>query len=144
MSCTKSKGSNLKYNFTYGGYKIVDVNLKQFIEKQKIFIESVLTTIDETIEKKIMEHKKKFSDKKLYDLIGNNISYSFSKLHEGVFTNYPLAKMNFDIICETYDKLKNGISDRYESVEALSCVKVVTEKTDSIISDLLIRPLGTS
>ena len=81
-------------------------------------------------------HKDKFKNKKLSDLIHNNFHYEFSKLYENIHRDYELTEMNFNIIKEAYDKIKLGLIERYTSLSALSGIEFITERLDYIFERL--------
>jgi hypothetical protein len=110
------KGSNSKYTFSYAGYtphfRKVDVDLKQFIDEQKLFTIEVLDVVTDTISEKIKLHKDKFRTMKLVDLI-NNFNYPTQLIYRGIFNNHPLAKDGLQEIKEKLNKLKIELNKRY-------------------------------
>lgn len=107
--------------------------LKQMHEKS---ICDLLDKVIMQLEKDLSNHKKKFKNMKLTDLVPNNFNYNIGKVYQGIYNNNPLAEMNFDLIKDAYDNIKAGIIKRYTSLDALSGVKLQVEKLDYIISQL--------
>ncbi|WMN11507.1 hypothetical protein QYS49_38615 [Marivirga salinae] len=138
------RASIKKSGFTLASYypktgetsKFEDINIIQCIETQDDLIKNILTETMGKLESDFQKHKNKFKGKKLADFIHNDFHYEFSKLYENVGRDYPLAGMNFDIICEGYNKVKEGIKDRYFTIEALQGVQYTTQKLDYIFNRL--------
>jgi hypothetical protein len=116
--------------------KIVNIDVLNCIEIQNKLITDKLKETMENLESDFNEHKNKFKDSKLSDLIHSTLGYHFSKLYEHVGKDYDLVEMNFETIQETYDNLKSGIIERYFSLSALSGIEIITDKLDYIFSRL--------
>lgn len=138
------RASIKKSGFTLASYypktgetsKFEDINIIQCIEIQDDLIKNILIETMEKLESDFQKHKNKFKDKKLADFIHNDFHYEFSKLYENVGRHYPLAGMNFDLIFKGYNEVKEGIKERYFSIEALQGVQYTTQKLDYIFNQL--------
>lgn len=111
----------------------------QIADLQKQQERSVINMLDEVIDllnAELLDHKEKFKNSKIRDLVPDGFSYSISKIYEGVYSNYPLAQMNFDSVKETFEEIKNRIDERYGSYEELSGVKVVVDKINYVLQRL--------
>ena len=73
---------------------------------------------------------------KLTDLVPNNLDYNIGKVYEGIYNNHPLAEMNFGLLKSYYENIKGEIIKRYNTLDALSGVKLQVEKLDYIVSRL--------
>jgi len=136
-----SMGSITKKGFTLASFfpkqsgpKYNKIDLYKLKEQQELCVILILDEVINMLGKEQKEHKKKFKNQKLKDLIPNDPSYSIGKIYNGISSNYPLAKMNFNLIKKTYNNLKKGINERYGSCDALSGVGVVVEKIDYILN----------
>ncbi len=116
--------------------KIEDINILECIEIQKTLIAEKLNEVMKNLENDFKNHKEKFKDNNLSDLIHNSFHYEFSKLYENLHRDYELTEMNFDIIEEAYIKIKEGIIERYTSLSALSGIEFITERLDYLFKRL--------
>jgi len=127
------KGSNSKYQFSYGGYtpelqkfKNEEVNLLDFIKKQEVFMIKLLSDIENDIDNKIKEHKEKFKDMKLQKHI-NDLDHSITKIPEGISNSEPLVSKrttsHLKVVKEGIDKLKEDLNQRYNQIpeELMKC-----------------------
>lgn len=138
------RASIKKNGFTLASYypktgetsKFENINIIHCIEIQDNLIKNILTETMEKLESDFQKHKNKFKGNKLADFIHDDFHYEFSKLYKNVGHDYPLASMNFDIIFEGYNKVKEGIKERYFSIEALQGVQYTTQKLDYIFNRL--------
>lgn len=110
---------------------VKDLEIQQ--EKNAI---KILNDVINLLEQELISHRAKFKNSKLKDIVPQVLFYSISKIYEGIYSNYPLAKMKFDIIIEAYEKIKKGINERYGSYEVLPGVKDVFDKLDHIVTKL--------
>ena len=115
------------------------IEIKTIIEQQDSYASEILNNVKIELEKEIKNHMEQFKDKKLADEIHSSISYHFSKLYENSNSYYPLIKLNFNTIEETYEKLKGGITKRYNSISALQGVEDTCKNIDYIIKSLKIK-----
>ena len=138
------RASIKKDGFTLASYypktgetsKFEKINIIKCIETQEGLIINILAETMEKLESDFEKHKSKFKGQKLADLIHNDFHYEFSKLFENIHGDYPLASMNFDIIFEAYNKIKDGIKERYFSIDALSGVQDTIKTLDYIFNRL--------
>ena len=116
--------------------EVVDIDLNELRIKQEKSVVEILDNVIQIMEKEYNEHKAKFKNKKLSDLIPGTFSYSAGKVYEGIYSHYPLAEMNFSIVKETVSNIKNEIVDRYGKIEALSGLSDVVRRIDYIIKKI--------
>src|SRR5699024_4027205 len=72
-----------------------DIDINELRAKQENSVIKILDTAIELMEKEYNDHKSKFANAKLSDLIPGTLSYSIGKVYEGIYNDYPLAEMNF-------------------------------------------------
>jgi len=113
-----------------------DFNLIVLNNKQEKSICDLLDKVVQTLEKDLLTHKKKFKNMKLTDLVPNNLHYSIGKVYEGIYSDNPLAEINFGLIKNAYENIKTEIIKRYNTLDSLSGVKLQVEKLDFILSRL--------
>lgn len=113
-----------------------DIDLSNLIKNHNKSISKILGELIKQMEKNKIEHKKKFKDQKLQDLVPENFNYLFSKIYQGNTNNYELTEMHFKIIKEAYQDIKKGINERYSSYQALSGVELKIDKLDHIFERL--------
>ncbi|MCA0153758.1 hypothetical protein [Winogradskyella vincentii] len=116
--------------------EFTDIDLNQLRIDQENSVVEILNNVIETMEKEYNDHKSKFKNKKLTDLVPGSFSYSVGKVYEGVYNHYPLVEMNFSIIKETTQIIKTEIINRYGKIEALSGLSDVIRRIDYIIEKL--------
>jgi len=112
-------------------FDLIDLN-----QKHEKSICDLLDKVVLLLEQDLSNHKKKFKNMKLTDLVPNDLHYSIGKVYEGIYNNYPLAEMNFGLLKNAYKNIKAEIIKRYNTLDALSVVKLQIEKLDYIISRL--------
>lgn len=110
--------------------KIEDINILSCIKIQEELLTKILSKTMKKLKSDFDEHKAKFKNDKLLDLIHPSIDYQFSKLYENIHRDYPLVEINFQTILETYNKIKNGIIARYYSLSALPGIELTTDILD--------------
>ena len=106
------------------------------IKKTKILLLAGIHQIPFDYARDLKIHKDKFKNDKLIDLIHPSIGYHFSKLYENIHRDYDLVQINFNSIFETYNNIKQGITERYSSLSALSGVELTTETLDYLFARL--------
>lgn len=119
-----SKNNNSEFN---------DIDINELKTKQENSVIKILDTVIELMEKEYDDHKSKFANAKLSDLIPGTMSYSIGKVYEGIYNDYPLAEMNFGEIKRTIDVLKNEIIKRYGNLSALQGLNDVIRRIDYIL-----------
>ena len=119
-----SKTNNFKFN---------DIDINDLREKQENSVIKILDNVIELMEKEFSDHKNKFANSKLTDLIPGTMSYSISKVYEGIYNDYPLAEMNFSEIKKTIDTIKDEIIKRYGKLSALQGLNDVIRRIDYIL-----------
>jgi len=112
--------------------KFEDINILSCIETQEKLLIKILNKTMEELKSDFDEHKNKFKDNKLSDLIHPSIDYQFSKLYENIHRDYELVEINFETIFDTYVKIKDGIIARYHNLSALSGVELKIEKIEML------------
>lgn len=103
-----------------------DINLLEIIQTQKECIEEHLLKIIFKMENKLKQHKLKFLGKPLMNEIPNSLDYYISKLSEGLEydpSNLSIARVNCELLLEVLEKIKNGMIERYESLDAIISYK---------------------
>lgn len=111
-------------------FQTTNVNLDQCIETQNILISGILEGVMEKLKQDFEQHKKSFKGKPLIEVIGNDLDYPISKLYE---FESPLIEMNLKIISDVYEKVKEGIKERYTNLRALPGVQLTSERIDYIL-----------
>lgn len=126
--------------------KFENIEIIKCIDIQSNLVTKILTEAMEKLESNFKEHKEKFKGKKLADLIHHDLHYEFSKLYQHIGQDYPMVEMNYNIIFETYEKLKAGIEERYFSIKALPGLYDIIEKLDYTLSrikrDLIVNKIS--
>jgi len=110
------------------------INLYDLKQKQENDLCNILEKVIALLEGEIQKHKGRFKNMKIVSLIPNDLNYIIEKLYEGIYSNYPLAKMNFERLKKSYERIKDEIIKRYQTLDALSGVKYNTEDIDYILS----------
>lgn len=113
--------------------KFNDININELRVKQVNSVIKILDTVIELMEKEYSDHKQKFVNTKLTDLIPGTMSYSIGKIYEGIYNDYPLAEMNFAEIKKTINAVKDEIIKRYGKISALQGLNDVIRRIDYII-----------
>lgn len=116
--------------------KFSNINILQCIEKQEILLNKILKNIMKKLETDFDNHKKKFKNDKILDLIPPTLGYHFSKLYENINRDYDLIEINFESILEIYENIKSKIIERYSSLSALIGIEVTTERLDYLFHRL--------
>lgn len=113
-------------------YRTIDLyDLKQ--KQEKDFC-NILDKVIALLEEEIQKHKGRFKNMEIASLIPNNLNYIIERLYEGIYNNYHLVKMNFEMLKRSYKRIKDGIIKRYHTLDALSGVKDNIEDIDYILS----------
>lgn len=134
----QKKGFQMSSSFPKSGKEdeFEDVNILSCIATQNELLKEILNHSMEKLKSDFESHKGKFNDYKLIDLIHPTIGYHFSKLYENIHRDYDLVQINFNSIFETYNNIKQGITERYSSLSALSGVELTTETLDYLFARL--------
>lgn len=110
-----------------------DIDLDELRRKQEKSLIQILDNVIELMEKEFGDHKDKFANNKLCDLVPGTINYSIGKVYEGIYNDYPLAEMNFSLIKETIESIKSEIISRYGKLSALQGLDDLIRRIDYII-----------
>jgi hypothetical protein len=110
-----------------------DIDINELRARQENSVIKILDTVIELMEKEYSDHKQKFANSKLSELIPGTMSYSIGKVYEGIYNDYPLAEMNFSEIKRTIDAVKNEIIKRYGKLSALQGLNDVVRRIDYIL-----------
>lgn len=110
-----------------------DIDINELRAKQENSVIKILDTAIELMEKEYNDHKSKFANAKLSDLIPGTLSYSIGKVYEGIYNGYPLAEMNFAKIKQTIDIIKIEIIKRYGKLSTLQGLNDVIRRIDYIL-----------
>jgi hypothetical protein len=122
-----AKGSNTKYKFSYAGYtpefRIVEVDLKDFIVKQNDFTKTILMQIENSICEKIEIHKKKFKGMTLANLL-NDLDSNIQFVYRGIYDNHHMADFGLNEMEKTIAKVKQELNTRYNNriPESVECI----------------------
>lgn len=116
--------------------EFTDINVLSCIETQRGLFKVILNQTMKKLKSDFENHKLKFKDSKLIDLVHKSIDYQFSKLYENINRDYALVEINFETIFETYNNIKKGIIERYSSLSALSGIELNTEMLDYLFNRL--------
>ena len=137
-SSVKKSGFELASYYPKSGQrsKFEKIDILNCIKVQDELIVGILTEIMEKLKSDFKKHKNKFKGERLCDLITSDFGYNLSKLYENVPRDYPLVKINFNIIFKSYKTIKEGINQRYSSIEALPGLHYTTQKLDYIFKRL--------
>lgn len=119
-----SKNSKSEFN---------DIYLNELKVKQENSVIKILDTVIELMEKEYHDHKSKFANAKVSELIPGTMSYSIGKIYEGIYNDYPLVEMNFSDIKRTIDIVKAEIIKRYGKLSALQGLNDVIRRIDYIL-----------
>src|SRR5699024_1759232 len=109
------------------------IDINELRAKQENSVIKILDTAIELMEKEYNDHKSKFANAKLSDLIPGTLSYSIGKVYEGIYNDYPLAEMNFAKIKQTIDIIKIEIIKRYGKLSTLQGLNDVIRRIDYIL-----------
>ncbi len=134
----KKEGFSMVSRFpkSKGDTRFEEVNILSCIAIQNKLLKEILSNTMGKLKSEFDNHMSKFKDKKLIDLVPKTIDYHFSKLYEGYIDLFPLVKVNFEIILETYIRIKEGIIERYSSLSALPGIELNTERLDYLFDRL--------
>ena len=113
-----------------------EIRILESIEQQSELVNQILNKVMTNLENDFDAHKNKFKGQRLRALIRDNMHYEFSKLHEHIFHDYPLAEMNFKNIRSAAKQIKDGIIERYFSLSALQGAEDTLNTIDYIINRL--------
>jgi hypothetical protein len=133
-----------KKGFTLASYypktgeksKFEEINILNCIQVQTTLVDKILKETMDKVQADFENHKSRFKGQKLTDLIHDDFHYEFSKLYENIGCEYPLVEINFNTICKAYAKIKNGIIERYFSLEALPGISYTVGILDYIFGRL--------
>ncbi|MEN5053859.1 hypothetical protein [Sphingobacterium kitahiroshimense] len=133
-----SKGSfRLMSHFAKTNERIFkDIDLSDLRSKQE---ENVLRILDDVIlvmKYEWSKHKSEFMSNKLVNFIPETFSYSISKIYEGIYNDYPLVNVNFNMVKETISKIKLELEKRYGKLSNLSGLWDVLRRIDFILAKL--------
>jgi hypothetical protein len=110
-----------------------DININDLRAKQESSVIKILDNVIELMEKDYNEHKGMFANTKLSDLVPGTMGYSIGKVYEGIYNDHPLAEINFFLIKNTIDKIKEEIIKRYGKLEALQGLNELIRRIDYIL-----------
>ncbi|MGF7058643.1 hypothetical protein HNR33_002322 [Brassicibacter mesophilus] len=109
-----------------------DVNIIDLVKKQKNQVSNILNEIINKLNNENKSHKSKFKNKALMDMIDGSIYYDFAKLYD----NDTFIQVNLDCIKDVFSEIKEGIAERYFSIEALDSVFHLYKDIDYLINKL--------
>ncbi|MGL5683220.1 MAG: hypothetical protein ACRDDZ_09270 [Marinifilaceae bacterium] len=117
-------------------HRIQRINFMKIKETQEQVVSIVLKNINNKLQVEFINHKKKFQGNTLISLIPNSLNYSISKIFNGISSDDNLVQINFDEIQRIHHRIKDGVTQRYGSIEAVSGVKILIDKIDYILAKL--------
>lgn len=68
-------------------------------------------------------------------LIPATHGYYIEKVYEGISSDHPLGSVNLDMIKQTHQNIKDGISQRYGGEDVLESTKLITDKIDYVLGN---------
>jgi len=135
----KNNSFSLLKRYENGGSSLEEIDINDLILKQKEFVGNDLTKIIKIIREDYNQHKKRFEMNNLTDLIPKSINYNITKLYEGRSSDreiISIVQINLDVVQDTVQKVKDGVIERYESLEAILSLKYLFEKIEFILNKL--------
>jgi len=132
-----AKGSNTKYKFSYAGYtpkfRIVKVDLKDFILKQNDFTKSILMQVESAIIQKMKIYKEKFKAMKLETLI-IEIEDNIQFVYRGIDDNHHMASFGMEQIRNAIEKICKGLNIIYNNriPKNLECIFTLQDYNSKI------------
>ena len=69
-------------------------------------------------------------------LIPATYGYYIEKVYEGISSDRPLGSVNLNMIKQTHQNIKDGISQRYGGEDVLESTKLITDKIDYVLGKL--------
>lgn len=103
------------------------------IEIQTDLISDILKKTLEKLNTEFNNHKEKFKDNKLVDLFPQTFDYHLTKLFEN---DSAMMKVNFNVLLDTYSKIKIQISNRYNSFEMMPAIQDLFDRLDYLLNKL--------
>lgn len=105
-------------------YEMRHISIPALIEKQRTYLEKILSKVITELEQQEMKHREIHKDKKLADIFPHTISYHFRKLHEATYSrnSFPLGIPSLQIIAKCIEHFQYELSIRgewgvYESID---------------------------
>jgi hypothetical protein len=115
MSLSK-KGFTLMRSYDQGNNEFVDIDIYSLVHDQLEDIEANYKLLDEKLKEEDRVHREKYKYKLLADIFHSSMSYTFSKVAEGVHSphgsNVVFALSMLNSIRETYQKFEVALSER--------------------------------
>lgn len=121
------------YPKTGDNSKFEPIDISNCIKEQSKALKEILTDIMEKLENDFNIHKERFSGTPLSTYIPKTIDYHLQKLYE---QEPSIVALNSKIIEDVYVKVKDGIIERYTSINAQPGVNYTFERIDYIIKRL--------
>lgn len=120
MSLSKC-GFTLMRSFDQGNDEFIDVEIYPIIHDQLQDIEASYKLLAETLEEADRMHREKYKDNLLSDIFHSSMSYTFSKVAEGIHSphssNITFALSMLASIQQTYEKFEESLSERGDLTE---------------------------
>jgi len=139
-----SRGTIGKIKYTLASFfpksggvtKFEEINTLECIRVQGEILNNILQRAMEKLQSEFENHRTKFKGQRLSALIIDGFHYEFSKLYENIGKNYPLVEMDFNLIRDAYEKIKNGIIERYFSLDSSPGINSVIQTLDYLFKRL--------
>lgn len=114
----------------------IRVKLQDIRQTQEDTVVLILNEILLHLETEFMKHKNKFKGQTLMSLIPATYGYYIEKVYEGISSDRPLGSVNLNMIKQTHQNIKDGISQRYGGEDVLESTKLITDKIDYVLGKL--------
>lgn len=110
------KGFTLMRSYDQGNNEFVDIDIYSLVHDQLEDIEASYKLLDEKLKEADRVHREKYKYNLLADIFHSSMSYTFSKVAEGVHSphgsNVVFALSMLNSIRETYQKFEAALSER--------------------------------
>ena len=115
MTLSKS-GFTLMRSYDQGSNEFIDIDIYSLVHDQLKDIEESYKLLDEKLKEADRVHREKYKDNLLADIFHSSMSYTFSKVAEGIYSpcgsNVVFALSMLKSIQETYQRFEASLSER--------------------------------
>jgi hypothetical protein len=115
-------------------YSVRIVNLIEVNANYEETALNVLNIVREALCDQLKNHRLKFVGDKLAHLVPDNLSYMISKIRLGIIKNAEIGGFYFKHLKDEYEKIKQGLTNRYITIDASPEVNEQVKKIDYIFS----------
>jgi len=117
MTLSKA-GFTLMRSYDQGSNEFIDIDIYSLIHDQLKDIEESYKLLDEKLKEADRVHREKYKDNLLADIFHSSMSYTFSKVAEGIHSphgsNVVFALSMLNSIQETYQRFEASLSERWD------------------------------